>query len=302
MRFVVIQAPSILGLRPTGVEHLGEVLEEAGLGARLGAEPAGRVEPPPYDPRRDRDTGILNPGGLEKYSRRLADAVLHELQRGRFPIVLGGDCSNLIGCALALHRVGRFGVFFLDGHADFYQPEAEPNGEVASMDLAIVAGRGPAVLADIDGRRPLVREEDIVAFGYRDVEEQRAHGSQDIRDTAIHVYPLDEVRRATAAVAARTAVKVLRESGVEGIWIHLDADVLDDRIMPAVDYRLPGGLSWEELSATLRVLMETGKAVGLNVGIFNPALDPDGTIALRLVDCLVEGLLSSRAQARDLLE
>jgi arginase len=274
---------------------MGEVLEVAGLGARLGAEPAGRVGPPPYDPRRDRETGILNPAGLKEFSLRLADAVLAELHRGRFPIVLGGDCSNLIGCALALRRLGRFGVFFLDGHADFYQPEAEPKGEVASMDLAIVSGRGPAVLADIEGRRPLVREEDIVAFGYRDVEEQREHGSQDIRDTAIHVYPLDEVRRAAVEVAARTAVKVLRESGVEGIWIHLDADVLDDRIMPAVDYRLPGGLSWEELSATLRVLMEPGKAVGLNVGIFNPALDPDGTIARRLVDCLVEGLLSSRA-------
>jgi arginase len=302
MRFVLVHAPSVLGLRPTGVERLGEALEAAGLGARLNAESGGRVEPPAYNPHRDQATGILNPSGLEEYSRRLADGVLHQLQRGRFPIVLGGDCSNLIGCALALRRLGRFGVFFLDGHADFYQPEAEPNGEVASMDLAIVAGRGPAVLADIDGRRPLVREEDIVAFGYRDVEEQREHGSQDIRDTAIHVYPLDEVRRATAAVAAGTAVKVLRESGVEGIWIHLDADVLDDRIMPAVDYRLPGGLSWEELSATLRVLMETGKAVGLNLGIFNPALDPDGTIARRLVDCLVEGLMSSRAQARDLLE
>ena len=51
-----------------------------------------------------------------------------------------------------------------------------------------------------------------------------------------------------------------------------------------------------ELSATLRVLMETGKAVGLNVGIFNPALDPDGTIARRFVECLVGGLMSSRAQ------
>lgn len=299
-RFVVIQAPSILGLRPTGVERLGEVLEAVGLGARLGAERAGRVEPPPYDPRRDRDTGILNPGGLEEYSRRLADAVRHELQRGRFPLVLGGDCSNLIGCALALRRMGRFGVFFLDGHADFYQPEAEPNGEVASMDLAIVAGRGPALLADIEGRRPLVFEEDIVAFGYRDDEEQLKHGSQDIRDTAIHVYPLDEVRRATVAVAAGKAVEVLREKAIEGIWIHLDADVLDDRIMPAVDYRLPGGLSWEELSATLRAVMETGEAVGLNVGIFNPALDPDGAIARRLVECLVEGLYPARA--RDLLE
>ena len=294
MRFVLVHAPSILGLRPTGVERLGQALEAAGLGARLDAESADRVEPPAYNPQRDPATGILNPSGLEGYSRRLADAVLRQLQRDRFPVVLGGDCGNLIGCALALRRRGRFGLFFLDGHADFYQPEAEPNGEVASMDLAIVSGRGPGVLADLEGRRPLVREEDVVAFGYRDVADQREHGSQDIGDTGIHVFPLDEVRQATVPVAAGKAVKLLRESAIEGIWIHLDADVLDDRIMPAVDYRLPGGLSWEELSATLRAVMQTGKAVGLNLGIFNPALDPDGTIARRLVECLAEGLLSSR--------
>jgi arginase len=165
-----------------------------------------------------------------------------------------------------------------------------------------VSGHGPGVLADLEGRRPLVREQDIVAFGYRDAEQQLEYGSQDIRTTAIHVFPFDEVRRATVAAAAREAAKILRDSDVEGVWIHLDADVLDDRVMPAVDYRLPGGLSWEELSATLRAAMGTGKAVGLNVGIFNPALDPDGTIARRLVDCLVEGLMSSRANARDLLE
>ena len=290
MRFVLLHAPSVLGLRPTGVEHLGETLEAAGLGDRLDAESGGRIEPPPYNPHRDPRTGLLNPTALEEYARRLADGVLHQLQQGRFPIVLGGDCSNLIGCALALRRMGRFGLFFLDGHADFYQPEAEPKGEVASMDLAIVSGHGPGVLADIEGRRPLVREEDIVAFGYRDAEEQVEHGSQDIRDTAIHVYPLDEMRKATIAVAAGKAATVLRESAIEGIWIHLDADVLDDRIMPAVDYRLSGGLSWEELSATLGTVMQTGKVVGLNVGIFNPTLDPDGTIARRFVECLVEGL------------
>jgi arginase len=294
MRFALVHAPSILGLRPSGVERLGQALEAAGLRDRLDAESGGRVDPPAYNPDRDPATGILNPSGLEAYSRRLADAVLDLLRQGRFPIVLGGDCSNLIGCALALRRLGRFGLFFLDGHADFYQPEAEPKGEVASMDLAIVSGHGPVVLADIEGRRPLVREEDIVAFGYRDAEEQVAHGSQDIRDTAIHLYPLDEVRSLSVAVAAGKAVTVLGERAIEGIWIHLDADILDDRIMPAVDYRQPGGLSWEELSATLGTLMETGEVVGLNVGIFNPALDPDGAIARRLAECLVDGLVSSR--------
>ena len=289
-RFAVLHAPSILGLRPTGVERLPEALEDAGLRSKLSAEFAGRVEPPAYDPRRDPETGILNPIALRDYSIRLSQAVSAQLQGDRFPVVLGGDCSNLIGCALALRRRGRHGLFFLDGHADFYQPEAEPSGEVASMDLAIVSGRGPAVLADIDGLNPLMRDDDIVAFGYRDEEQQRELGSQDVRATGIHAFPLDDVRERTAAVAAERAANALARNGVAGIWIHLDADVLDDRLMPAVDYRLPGGLGWDELSATLRAVMGTGLVVGLNVGIFNPTLDEDGAIARRLVSCLADGL------------
>jgi arginase len=99
------------------------------------------------------------------------------------------------------------------------------------------------------------------------------------------------VRELGVAVAAEQAAGLLRRNEIAGFWIHLDADVLDDALMPAVDYRLPGGLSWDELSATLRVLMTTGQALGVNVGIFNPALDEDGSIARGLVSCLVAGLL-----------
>ncbi len=290
----LIHAPSVLGLSPTGVERLPEALEAAGLGAGLNAEYAGRVEPPPYDPSRDPETLIRNPVALRAFALRLGEAVAGVVRQGKFPLVLGGDCSNLIGCALALRRAGRYGLFFIDGHADFYQPEAEPNGEVASMDLAIVSGRGPAILTDIDGLRPLVRDEDIVAFGYRDASEQREYGSQDIRETAIHAFELDEVRERRAGVAAERAAGLLRRNGVAGVWIHLDADVLDDAVMPAVDYRLPGGLSWEELTATLRALIDTGQAVGMNLGIFNPTLDPDGSIARGLASCLIAGLSRRR--------
>ena len=55
------------------------------------------------------------------------------LDAGEFPIVLGGDCTIVLGSMLALRRRGRYGLFFIDGNADFFQPEAEPNGEGASM-------------------------------------------------------------------------------------------------------------------------------------------------------------------------
>lgn len=282
----------MLGLFPKGVETLPDALLAAGLGERLEARRAGRLEPPPYDDRRDRQTLLLNPKGIADYSMALADAVGHAIDVEEFPVVLGGDCSIVLGCLLALRRRGRYGLLFLDGHADFYQPAAEPNGEAASMDLALATGRGPEIVTDLEGRRPLVRDEDVVAFGRRDAEDAEAHGSQRIEDTAIRVVDLAEVRKRGAGDATLRAIGDLSRQEVVGFWVHLDADVLDDAVMPAVDYRMPGGLSWQELVTTLQVAIASGRAIGLNVTIFNPELDVDCSIAAAFVDALAKGLRS----------
>lgn len=204
--------------------------------------------------------------------------------------MLGGDCSILLGTLLALRRRGRYGLLFLDGHADFYQPEAEPNGEAASMELALATGRGPSVVADLEGRAPLVRDEHVVHLGRRDGQEAEQAGSQRIEDSDIAVIDLVGIREHGAERVAHDAVDRLRRGGVDGFWVHLDCDVVDDALMPAVDYRLPGGLSWDELRTMLRVARDSGEVVGLEVTIFNPALDPDGAIARDLVACLVAAL------------
>ena len=287
-RIAIIEAPSILGLRPTGVELLPGALKSAGLLERLGAEHAGRVPSPVYNPKRDPETLLLNPEGIRDYSKRLADSVAKVLEADQFPIVLGGDCSILIGNLLAPRRNGSPGLFFIDGHADFYQPEASPTGEVADMDLAIVSGRGPEILANIEGLRPLVHDNEIVLFANRDGEQAKSYGSQDVAESGIHVFDLQKVRDMGISRASSEAVALLSSS--ESFWIHLDVDSLDDRLMPAVDYRLPGGLSYEQLSYLLRQLIKSGRAVGMDVTIFNPKLDPDGSIARRLVSCLAAGL------------
>ena len=273
----VIEAPSILGLRPTGVDTLPESLLRAGLLGRLDARHAGRVEPSgAYDSRRDEETGLLNVTAIASFSRALADAVGDVVRRGEFPLVLGGDCSILLGGLLALRRQGRYGLLFLDGHADFYQPEANPNGEVASMELALATGRGPHVLTNIEGLKPLVRDEDVVAFGIRDTQEQAAYGSQPLPPELVSL-ELAEIQRRGVETTAAEAVVHLTRPGQIGFWTHLDADVLDDAVMPAVDYRLPGGLSWDSLTRVLRIAMRSGRAVGLDVTIFNPTLDLHAT-------------------------
>jgi arginase len=123
----------------------------------------------------------------------------------------------------------------------------------------------------------------VVQVGRRDAEEAERAGSQRIEETAIAVIDLEALRQRGADVAAREALEHLSRPELDGFWLHLDCDALDDAVMPAVDYRLPGGLSWDELEAVLAAAIATGRAVGLELTIFNPALDTDGVIIRTLV-------------------
>ena len=291
--FTIIEAPSPLGLKPGGVEHLPDALLNAGLAWRLDATRYARLAVPPYSAERDPATGILNAPRIRDFAVMLADVVGPVAKRGAFPIVLGGDCSILLGNLLALRRTGRrYGLLFLDGHADFYQPEVSTTGEAADMDLALATGRGPDIVADIEGLRPLVHDEDVALLGQRDAEQARDYGSQPLPRT-IFACDLQAVRGIGVEKAARAAIAHLTRRELDGFWIHLDVDVLDDAIMPAVDYRIPDGLSWEELEIILRAALRSGRAVGLDITIFNPKLDQDGRIARALVESLGRALAPS---------
>ncbi|MFZ0740690.1 MAG: arginase family protein, partial [Nitrososphaeraceae archaeon] len=279
-------------LRPTGVELLPKALREAGLLERLNAEYGGIVAPSsPYNHSRDEETKLLNADAIKEHSLKLAEAVKRQLHKNKFPIVIGGDCSILIGNLLALRRLGRYGLFFIDGHSDFYLPEESPTGEVADMDLAIVSGHGPNILSNLDHLKPLVKEQDIVVFGYRDSAQSAQYGCQDIKKTTmINAVELVDVKKLGLKNTATLGIQTLLKNELSGFWIHLDADVLDDSIMPAVDYRLPDGITFPELSNLLKLLLLSKKAVGISVTIFNPTLDKDGSITRDFVSCIVEGL------------
>ena len=216
-----------------------------------------------------------------------------EIEKKNFPIILGGDCSILIGVLLGFRKIGRYGLFFIDGHSDFYQPRASTTGEVADMELSVVSGRGADILSDIEGLKPLVLDDDIVVFGYRDVEQSMSYGSNNVRNTSMQVLDLSDVRNLGIKKAGSLAISnFLTSEDLSGFWIHLDADVLDDKIMPAVDYRLGnGGLEFSELSYLLKILISSQKAIGVTITIYNPNLDPSGSIAKNFVSCIVAGLL-----------
>ncbi len=208
---------SYLGSTPSGVELRTYSLRNAGFHQQLNAHYEGYVTPPAFNWQRDLQTQVLNLAEIETYSRSLAAVVESVVQSARFPIVLGGDCSILIGNMLALRRLGRYGLFFIDSHADFYQPEVEPNGEVSSMDLAIVTGYGSERLTNINGLKPLVCEEDVILFGDRDAEIAQYEGSQDVRIISqIAAYDLASIQRLGIKKAASTLLAQLLRKSLDG--------------------------------------------------------------------------------------
>jgi arginase len=145
------------------------------------------------------------------------------------------------------------------------------------------------VLADLEHLGPLVRVEDAVAFGFRDAEEQREYGSQPLPSNLLAL-DLTTIRTMGIDAAAAAAVSHVARDDLAGFFVHVDADVLDDAIMPAVDYRQPGGLTASELQRTLERALASGKAVGLEVTIYNPRLDDHGVAGRTLVRILADAI------------
>jgi arginase len=289
----IVTAASILGLKPTGVERLPTVLLSQGLEKALNCNNSV-IEVPTlnhlYGYERDHQTGILNVNALRTFSGGLKDTLAQIPIEKSFPLVLGGDCSILIGIMSALKSRGNYGLFFLDAHADFYEPEKSITGEAADMDLAIVTGRGPDILTNIDDAKPYVYDENVIHFGQRDMDETRKFGSQEIRSTKIKCFDLARLHQPGPIPIADEMQAHASKIKADGFWIHFDTDVIDDEQNPAVDYRLPGGLSFEQCETILKNLLQDYPTIGMSVTIFNPNLDNDSRVAKRLVALISNAL------------
>lgn len=296
-RVALLGTPMTLGLaraepaRVPGVAHLAAALRAAGLVEALGAIDLGDL-PAPDDYRHELDaaTGVRNLAPVASHTHALAAALAAPLGRGELTLLLGGDCSVLLGPLLALRRRGRHGLLHLDGHTDFYPPPHSASGQLAAMELWIATGGGPGALADPEGLRPLVRPEDAALVGHRDHAERLRSGAPDPAERLRLAVPFEQVRSRGAEAVGAEAMEVVAAPGVDGFWLHLDVDVLDDAVMPAVDTREPGGLSYRELTVLLDAAAASGRMRGMTLTIFDPSLDPTGALARELVAAVAAGL------------
>jgi len=303
-RIAVLDAPSNLGLRPPtptsvpGCAKAPGALRDRGLLSRLGARDAGCLTPPRYDPADWRPgDGVCHADHIAAYSVRLARRIGAIIDADEFPLVLGGDCSILLGAALAMNRLGeavggRIGLVFVDGHSDFRHPGNAPYvGAAAGEDLALATGRGQVELAGIENRRPYFRDVDVVVLGIRGHDEYRL----DLQAAGIACRAVPALRAEGAARTAQWAREQLAECA--GYWVHVDVDVLDPAVLPAVDAPDDGGIAHPELELLIAGLVGDVSCLGMELTVFDPDHDPDGGYAAEVTDTVVAGLAPLRPAA-----
>ncbi|HET7003373.1 MAG TPA: arginase family protein [Puia sp.] len=287
MEITVIEFPSNLGLiepkpgHEPGVKKLPDWLRKFHFHDILKPAKILSLPAPAYSMHVDRESGIRNAEAIAEYAMDQSGLLKSCIEEKSFSLVIGGDCSIIIGNTLCLKKLGNYGLFFLDGHTDYMWPELSGTKGAAGMDLAIVTGHCHPKLSDIEGYGPYIKEENVYCVGNREYDVQYV---KTIEDSDIQYFDLNSLRENGIKNCTQTFLDLIEKKELDGFWIHLDLDVLDDEIMPAVDSRSPGGLSYQELKEILTPLLASSKSVGMEITILDPELDPEGIYATRFVN------------------
>ena len=262
-------------------------LREAGLTDRVDVD-LGDAATVIASSHRDETTGVRALSDTVAAAHALATTLCTGMRRhpGRRPLVIGGDCSLLLGIFAGLRpTLGDVGLWMVDGHPDYLDAPASDTGETADLELAVLTGDGPPGLVGLAKAVPMVAARYVALIGHRTTDLDPASAGELARVPA-DLFTLDSpaVLRDPHGAGRRAAAWADRLD--VPMWLHLDVDVLDPSIMPAVTYPLDGGPDLDQLTAVLTPLGASPDLLGVSIADFRPDLDPDGEHAARLVALL----------------
>ena len=205
--------------------------------------------------------------------RRLYGQVKESLERGHFPVVLGGDHSIAAGsiAAASKHYEGRggIGVIWIDAHGDWNDQHSTPSGNMHGMPFSAVCGHGPDCMVDFGQGPAFVDVRHCVQIGGRDIDdEERVR----MKNAGVTVFPINVIDKYGMDEVMRRALEVAGE-GTAGIHLSFDVDAITPEAAPGTGTVVHSGLTVREAFLAVETLAESGKLVSLDMVEVNPILD-----------------------------
>src|SRR5215213_11298594 len=226
-------------------------------------------------------------GEIARVSAILARKVEHIVERGHFPLVLGGDHSIAVGTvsgiAAACQRQGKkLGLLWVDAHGDINTPESSPSGNIHGMPVASLLGHGPAELTGIGGRQPKVDAANVALVGIRSLDEGEKHR---LKATGVQVHTMSDIDRHGIHRVMKKALARVTD-GTDYVHVSFDLDAVDPTVAPGVGTPVKGGLDYREAHLIMELLHDSGVMTSLELVEVNPILDDrnaSGLFAVELV-------------------
>jgi len=221
----------------------------------------------------------------------LARIVNDVVEKGQFPLVLGGDHSVAAGTVAGVahafrQRNQKIGVIWIDAHADMNTPEISPSGNVHGMPLASCLGRGPQELTHILGYAPKIEGRNTVLIGLRDVDEREREVVRELGVVAFTMRDIDELglrKIMDQAIGAAT-------DGTAGFHLSLDMDAVDPDEAPGVGTPVRGGMSYREAHLSMETICDSGRMLSMELVEVNPVLDSANRTALLGVELIMSAM------------
>jgi arginase len=195
---------------------------------------------------------------------------------GHVPLLIGCDCSIVVGTTRALRRASRedVHVLYIDGDFDDAAPDAEHCRSAAALAVWLLTHASPFWAG------PPLRPSQVTVIGASSPSLSGPPGPRSLS--------LADVRRAGPGEAARQALAAIPPTAP--VLIHFDIDVLRKQEMPAAYFPHTDGLTLSEAGELLGVLLKDPRIRIIELAEYASLRDLDQGSVGKLVDLLAEGL------------
>ncbi|PYP39864.1 MAG: arginase [Gemmatimonadetes bacterium] len=280
-----VGVPLDLGAGRRGVDMGPSAIRSAGIHQRVrelgyDVEDAGDIEVQIQETQDPGDPRLKFLKEIRATCEALRDKVMGILQKGRMPVVLGGDHSIAMGTISGVSRFHRekgekVGLVWFDAHGDMNTPETSPTGNIHGMPLAAALGLGEKSLAGLAGATPMVDGARAAVIGLRDVDPAER---ENLRDSGIGAFTMRDIDERGMRTVMEEAIK-RATSGTEGIHVSFDLDGMDPDFAPGVGTPSPGGISFREAHLAMEMLADTERVISAELVEVNPILDQSNRTA-----------------------
>lgn len=292
----IIGFPMDLGAGRRGVDMGPSALRIAGLQSKLenlgyDVNDTGDVKIEIMERQKVQDIKLKFLNEILKTSVSLASKVEKVLDKGNFPLCLGGDHSMALGtiAGISAHckkNKLRLGIIWIDAHTDMNTEETTPSGNIHGMPLAASLGIGNDKLVNLYGINPKLKPENCALIGIRSVDTAE---KMNIKKLKIPVSTMADIDKVGIYRIMVKTLKHFRES-VDHIHVSFDVDSVDPSLAPGVGTPIPGGLSYREAHLIMESIAECGCMSSLEVAEVNPILDHKNKTAIFTTDLIASSM------------